>query len=82
MKIANCYDGTNGQNGMMLYYNNVAQTFTGGNNATRNQTAGNNYIGHSEYTGEGIVNYTGSFKYFYWAPVVLSLPDIIILNAV
>jgi len=81
-KIANCYDGTNGQTGMMLYYNNVAQTFTGGNNATRNQTPYNNYIGHSDYTGEGIVNYTGSLKYFYWAPVVLSLPDIIILNGV
>ena len=82
VKIANCYDGTNGATGMMLYYNNIAQTFTGGNNATRNQTAGNNYIGHSDYTGEGIVNYTGSFKYFFWAPVVLSLPDIIILNSV
>ena len=82
VKIANCYDGTTGLNGMMLYYNNVAQTFTGGNNVPRRQTAGNNYIGHSDYTAEDIVNYTGSLKYFFWAPVVLSLPDIIILNAV
>jgi len=82
VKIASCYDGTNGQTGMMVYYNNEAKTFTGGNNATRNQSQYNNYIGHSDYTGEDVVNYTGSFKYFFWAPVVLSLPDIIILNGV
>jgi len=82
VKIADCYDGTNGATGRILYYNNISQSYTDGSNFPRSQTTSNNYIGHSEYTGENIVNYTGSFKYFFWAPIALTLSDIIILNNV
>jgi len=81
VKIADCYNGTNGATGRTFYINNVSKSYTGGSNAARNQTPFNNYIGHSDYTGETLINYSGSLQYFFWAPALLSLSDITILHA-
>lgn len=84
VKIADCYDGTNGLTGRSVYINNVSQSYGGPNmfNSSRNQGAGPNYIGHSNYGGENVKNYSGTLQYFFWAPALLSLSDITILNSV
>ena len=83
VKIADCYDGTDGATGRILYINNESKTYNGGIDVGgRLQTGGNNFIGHSVYDGELIVNYTGSLKYFFWAPILLPIEDITILQNV
>jgi hypothetical protein len=83
--IADCYTGSGTgalAGGRNFYINNSLLTTNlaqGGANANaRNQSSGNNFIGHSFSGSFG--NYTGTLAYFYWSNSLMSSGDIGILG--
>ena len=74
VKITDCYDGTTGS-GRKLYLNNSLITPTSLGTGTRAQTNINNYLGYGITQDSNTRNYTGTLKFFYWAPIKLNDAD-------
>ena len=84
IKIADTYSGGTGLN-RRFYFDNALDTRAGHSQTVtaRNQGTGNCFLGHigETYNGGGsILDYNGTLRFFYWAPVLLTVSDLTILG--
>jgi len=82
VNISDTYNGNNA-NTRSVYFNGSLVTLSSSDpSKIRNSLTTNNFLGNKNINQTDTAKFTGSLKYFIWAPISLSLPDINILHKV
>ena len=82
VNISDTYNGQNA-NTRTLYFNGVSVPLsTSDNTKIRDSTTIDNFLGNKGSAQGDTAKFTGSLKYFIWAPTQFSLPDINIIHKV